>query len=406
MLAMRELLKTTLIGMAMALFTNGCIQVNTESPRERKPPSTNALYLTKQNSPPRTPRLDNNAAAAAAEDAEKVVLRKLDEPIRGIYVTSHVARSERMDELIDLVDQTELNAVVVDINSGMALTALPRSPNPSTFKIANTRAVKQIRTLVKKLKQHHIYTIARVVTFKNPELTHAMPAWSIKRKNGLTWTDHGGSPWIDPYRQEAWEYPMKLAEHAAKIGFDEIQFDYVRFPENERKVDQEVAYANPNKWSKSDAISKFLHRATIRSHKAGARVSADVFGLVGSSDDDMGIGQNWGSIVKEVDVISPMIYPSHYSGGIWGVKHPDLSPRPIITHALKDIGRKNEQLRARGIDTAKVRPWLQSFSATWIHPHQQYGTKQVREQILASLQAGHPSYLLWNSSSHYPQFNR
>lgn len=385
---------------------------NTESPIEPKSPSSNALphpKLSPSSSPSLSPKSSQpayNAAASATEDAEKVILHKPVEPIRGIYVTSHVARSKRMGELIKLLDETELNAVVLDINSGMALTALPKSSNPRSFQMANTRGAKQMSELVKKLKQHRIYTIARVVVFKNPELARAMPSWSIKRKNGRTWTDRSGTAWIDPYRQEAWEYPMKLAEHAGKIGFDEVQFDYVRFPENEKKVDKEVAYANPNKWTKSEAISKFLHRAAVRSHKAGVRVSADVFGLVGSSDDDMGIGQSWGSIAKEVDVVSPMIYPSHYSDGIWGVKHPDLSPSPIITHALNDISRKNQQLRAKGIDTAKVRPWLQSFTATWIHPHQQYGTAEVREQISASLQAGYPSYLLWNSANRYPPMSR
>ncbi len=403
---MREWTRTTLVSTALALLLGGCTSANTESPRELKQPTINALPQSTTSQATGSSKRVYGTQAATTEDAEKVILRKPAEPIRGIYVSSHVARSKRMDELIDLLDKTELNAVVVDINSGMTLTALPKSAHPDSFTIAKTRSAGQIAGLVKKLKQHRIYAIARIVTFKNPELARAVPAWSIKRKNGRTWTDKGGIPWIDPYRQEAWEYPLKLAEHAARIGFDEVQFDYVRFPENEKKVDQEVAYANPKRWSKSDVIGKFLHRASVRMHKVGVRVSADVFGLVGSSNDDMGIGQNWATIAKEIDVVSPMVYPSHYSDGIWGVKHPDLSPRPIITHALMDISRRNERLKAKGIDTAKVRPWLQSFSATWLHPHQTYGTKQVREQISAAAQAGYPSYLLWNSASRYPPLNR
>ncbi|MFC5529776.1 putative glycoside hydrolase [Cohnella yongneupensis] len=406
---MRELSRIWMIlALLSILMLSGCMSHGAESKRETKMPTSGALSLDKFKSltsgNSKFPLSSYNASNK--EDAEKVILRKPSEPIRGIYVTSHVARSRRIDELISLVDKTELNAMVVDINSGMVLTTLPKSAKAGSYAIANTRAVKQMSELIKKLKQHHIYTIARVVTFKNPELARAVPSWTIKRKDGRTWMDHGGSPWIDPYRQEAWEYPMKLAEHAAKIGFDEIQFDYVRFPENEKKVDREVAYANPNKWSKSDAIRKFLHRAAVRSHKAGARISADVFGLVGSSDNDMGIGQNWRSIASEVDVISPMIYPSHYSGGIWGVEHPDLTPSPIIAHALKDITNKNKQMQAKGIDSAKVRPWYQSFTASWVHPHQTYGSAQVREQISASRKAGYPSYLLWNSANHYPQFER
>lgn len=373
-----------------------------EPARESGPPIPHAMSRPNSHSDPS----DAYQATAKLEEAEEVVLHKPIEPVRGIYVSSHVARSKRIRELIDLVDQSELNAMVVDVNSGMTLTALPRSPKPATYSLNNTKSVQQIRELIRMLKKHNIYTIARVVTFKNPELAKAMPSWSIKRKNGVMWKDRGGSPWIDPFKQEAWEYPLKLAEHAAKIGFDEVQFDYVRFPENEKKVDREVAYANPHNWTKSDAIRKFLHRAAVRTHKAGVRVSADVFGLVGSLNDDMGIGQHWPSIAAEVDVVSPMIYPSHFAGPIWGVEHPDLTPSPIIIHALNDITRKNKDMLSRGTDAAKVRPWLQSFTATWVHPHQTYGSRQVRQQIEASRKAGYASYLLWNSASRYPSIGR
>ncbi|MFD0672543.1 putative glycoside hydrolase [Cohnella sp. GCM10027633] len=394
--------------LVLSLAISGCMPVNTDSSGGAKTPAGQSGAAPIHKSP--DANTNGNSMTTydvwKAEDAEKVSLRKPGEPVRGIYVTSHVARSRRMDELIALVDQTELNAMVVDINSGMALTALPKSPRAASYPISNTKSAKQMKQLIAKLKQHRIYTIARIITFKNPELARAVPSWSIKRKDGRVWQDRGGSPWIDPYRQEAWEYPLKLAEHAASIGFDEIQFDYVRFPENEKRVDREVAYANPNKWTKSEAIRKFLHRASVRAHKAGARISADVFGLVGSSTDDMGIGQSWKSIASEVDVVSPMIYPSHYADGIWGVAHPDLTPSPIIARALKDITRQNERMNAQGIDTAKVRPWLQSFTATWVHPHQRYGLQQVKEQIAASRAAGYPSYLLWNSANRYPQFDR
>lgn len=383
------------------LMISGCMPIGTEPSREPDRPTPNAVKRPEAASDEAVFR-----SAANAEATEKVVMRKPTEPIKGIYVSSHVARSARMKELIDLVDKTELNAMVIDVNSGMALTKLPSSAKPASYKVADTKAVKQIRDLLRTLKEHHIYAIARIVTFKNPELAHAVPDWSLKRKNGTTWVDRGGSPWIDPFRQDAWEYPLKLAEHAARIGFDEVQFDYVRFPENGAKVDREVAYANPDQWTKSDAIRKFLHRAAVRSHKAGIRVSADVFGLVGSSGDDMGIGQSWASIASEVDVVSPMIYPSHYAGPIWGVEQPDLTPSPIVAHALNDITIKNEKLAAQGIDTAKVRPWLQCFTATWLHPHLTYGPIQVREQIEASRSAGYSSYLLWNSASRYPRFDR
>lgn len=333
------------------------------------------------------------------------LLRAPGSPVRAIYVSSYAANSQRMNELIKLVDQTELNAMVVDINSGISLSTPESSGNAMRFTPSNRRSAEHFRQIIQQLKQHRIYLIARIVVFKNPVLANAMPAWAIKRKDGKVWRDRSGTPWIDPYRQEAWDYTLALGDHASRIGFDEVQYDYVRFPENAAKVDREVAYANDHGWSKSEAIRRFLHRANLRSHKTGTRISADVFGMVGSINDDMGIGQKWDTIVSEVDVISPMIYPSHFSKGMWGIDHPDLSPGPIITNALSDTVKRNRKLNYQGIATAKVRPWLQGFTATWVHPHQKYGAAQIREQILAARKEGFSSYMIWNSSNRYPKFN-
>ncbi|RED53142.1 putative glycoside hydrolase [Cohnella lupini] len=341
------------------------------------------------------------------EDVIPVSLMPVKKPVRAIYVSAHVANSGRMKELINLLNETELNAVVLDINSGVALSSPSRTGNKNDYSkltISNKKSSQHFQQVIKQLKQKNIYLIARIVTFKNPTLVEAVPAWALKRKNGKLWRERNGTPWIDPFKQEAWEYPLALAEQAAKIGFDEVQYDYVRFPENAAKVDREVAYANSQGWTKEEAIRKFLHRATLRMHKYGVKVSADVFGIVGSSNDDLGIGQKWTSIAREVDVISPMIYPSHYSKGMWGIRNPDLSPGTIITHAIQDTIKQNKKLNEKGFATAKVRPWLQGFTAGWIHPHQKYGAQQIREQIVAARNAGITSYMIWNSSNRYPKF--
>jgi hypothetical protein len=349
----------------------------------------------------------NSSAIMNREDNRPVTLMTTTAPVRAIYVSSYVANSQRMNELINLVNQTELNAMVLDINSGISLSSVNLTGNKkgqARFKPSSKRSAQHFRQVIQQLKQQHIYLIARIVTFKNPSLANAVPAWALKRKDGKLWRDRKGTPWVDPFRQEAWEYPIALAEHAAQIGFDEIQYDYVRFPENASKVDREVDYANTQGWTKSEAIRRFLHRASVRAHKYGVRVSADVFGMVGSSNNDMRIGQKWDTIVKEVDVISPMIYPSHYSRGIWGIDNPDLSPGQIITRALKDTAKHNKKLNQKGIATAKVRPWLQGFTAEWVHPHQRYGATQIREQIYAARKAGFHSYMIWNSTNRYPNF--
>jgi hypothetical protein len=332
-----------------------------------------------------------------------LILKKSTQPVRGIYVTSYVANSNKLKRLIKLVDQTELNAMVLDVNSGISLASVTHAnTNNPSFTPSNKRAAKHYREVIQQLKKHNIYLIARITTFKDPQLASAVPAWTIKSKNGKVWKDRSGSPWIDPYQQSAWEYTMDIADYAAKLGFDEIQYDYVRFPENEARVNTEVRYKNNQGWTKSEAVSRFLHQAGTRAHQAGVMLSADVFGLVGSSNNDMGIGQSWNAIVKEVDVISPMIYPSHYSKGMWGIDHPDLHPGTIIAHALKDADLRNRKLNHKGITTAAIRPWLQSFTASWIHPHQKYGHTQIEEQIQSARKSGIQSYLLWNSSNRYP----
>ncbi|MFC5402270.1 putative glycoside hydrolase [Cohnella soli] len=391
------------------VWVAGCSSDNPGAMRKQSVADSGSTRVPQKLSPDPTPteKPTQSATKSSKDDNVPVTLSSSKQPVRAIYVTSHVVNGSRLRQLIDLVKTTELNAMVVDVNSGVSLVAPTRSGNKAdytTLTWSDRKSALHFRQTIKQLKNEGIYLIARIVTFKNPELAKAMPSWAIKRKDGSVWRDRSGTPWIDPYKQEAWEYSLALAEKAAELGFDEVQYDYVRFPENAAQVDKIVAYANGGGWNKSDAIRKFLHRANVRAHKHGARVSADVFGMVGSSDDDMGIGQKWDAIAPEVDMISPMIYPSHYSKGMWGIDHPDLRPGAIIAHALKDADKRNRRLNEKGIKTAAVRPWLQGFTAGWVHPHQKYDEKQIREQIVAASKAGINSYMLWNASCKYPRF--
>lgn len=333
--------------------------------------------------------------------------RRLPPPpkaVRGVYLSSHVAASpDRMRSIHALLEQTDLNAVVVDINSGIRLTALP-APHTSAYGPVDSKSAEQLRTAIRNFKRRNVYTIARIVVFKDEALALARPDWAIRRKNGSLWRDRKGHAWVDPYKEEAWPYFQALVQEAAKTGFDEVQFDYVRFPENGAKVDREVIYANPGNVPKSRVISRFVRQATEHAHRLGIRASADVFGLVGSTHDDMGIGQRWTELSPATDVLSPMIYPSHYEKGIWGIRNPDLSPVAIITKALEDADKQNKALAETGVRSAEIRPWLQGFTASWIHPHQSYGAEQIREQIQAARKAGFSSYLIWNPACRYPVF--
>lgn len=353
---------------------------------------------------PQSAKMTEGTSVSQAQSRTAVKLPTPPKEVRGVYVSSFAATTpSKMQHIQSLLDRTELNAVVLDVNSGSRLLALP-SHGSTTYVPADSKGAKRLRDAIRDLKQRNVYLIARIVTFKDSALVSAKPEWAIRSKSGSVWRDRKGHSWIDPYKEEAWPYYEALAAEAAKAGFDEVQFDYVRFPENGAKVDREVKYANAGKERKSRIISRFVKQVTNSAHRHGLRVSADIFGMVGSTADDMGIGQRWKDLATATDVLSPMIYPSHYAAGTWGIRHPDLSPAAIIAKAMQDATGQNKALKASGTQAAEVRPWLQSFTASWIHPHQSYGPKQIREQIQAARSAGFNSYLLWNSSSRYPVF--
>lgn len=340
---------------------------------------------------------------------------------RGIYVTGWVAGSQKsLKRLLELLDRTDLNTLVIDVKDDYGhLTYNSSIPLVRQIKADRNPGISDIRALLAKLKSKNIYTIGRIVTFKDPYFAKHKPEWAMRTQSGQLWRGGHRTLWMDPYRTEVWSYNIDIAKEAARLGFDEIQFDYVRFPDNASRVDREVVFANPKHISKAENIRQFLHTARGEIHKAGSYVSADVFGLVTSSENDMGIGQIWESIAQEVDYISPMTYPSHYSGGMYGIKNPDLVPDQVIKHAITDAKRRNETLKqAAAVSSpltqkgsivnadgphspAIIRPWLQSFTATWMTAHRHYGIHEVLQQVKELERQGIHQFLLWNSSCKY-----
>ncbi|WNR44599.1 putative glycoside hydrolase [Paenibacillus roseipurpureus] len=328
--------------------------------------------------------------------------QKKERPIvKGIYVSAWSSVGSKFEQLIDLVDRTDLNTMVIDVKNDSGQVTYP-SAVPLVNEIgANSHVIIQdMKAKLQRLKGKHIYTIARLVVFKDPYLSKKKPAYAMKSRNGGIWKDAKGIVWVDPFKKDVWDYNIEIAKEVASLGFDEVQFDYVRFPENGKKVDQEVQFDNPQKMTKAQDIAAFLQKA--REGIGGrADISADVFGLTTSLPDDMGIGQDWGMISKQVNYISPMLYPSHYTTGIYGVKYPDLQPYAIIHKAIQDANGKNRQLQLSGQAIAQIRPWYQDFTATWVKPHKKYGVIDVKEQIKAARELGVEQFLLWNPSSTY-----
>jgi hypothetical protein len=322
--------------------------------------------------------------------------------VKGIYVSTQAFQSRKLYRLIELVQRTELNAMVIDVKNDNGYLTYQSDISLAKEVGANGKLSKdQMRSRMRSLKNKGIYTIARIVTFKDPRAAAGRSDLAMKRYNGIPWKDRRGVLWVDPYNRSVWEYNIAIAEEAVELGFDEIQFDYVRFSEDVHAMNRQVHFHNPEKLNKDEIISKYLRTAKQRIHRKGAIVSADVFGLTTSVNDGMQIGQRWTKISPAVDVISPMIYPSHYSQGMFGVAHPDLAPYAMIQRSISDALKKNKSLQAKGVKPASIRPWLQDFTASWLEPHRRYGRTEVQEQIRAARELGIREYLLWNPSCRY-----
>jgi hypothetical protein len=325
-------------------------------------------------------------------------MMKADVKVKGIYMTAlTVADKSKFDKLVKLIDDTELNAVVIDVKNDEGMVTYKTNVDDAKFAGANVKpAIQDIDSVLKTLNNKKIYPIARIVTFKDNKAASRFPNLAVKTKNGSVWRDKNGQAWLNPYNKEAWDYVVDIAEEAAAKGFKEIQFDYVRFPTdgNLKMID----YGKSAGSSKPQAIGDFLKYARARLSHMGIVVSADVFGLVTTAENDMNIGQDLRYLADSVDVISPMVYPSHYGKGSYGVAEPDFEPYKIVNYSMKVA---KQRLDGNSKSTARLRPWLQDFSATYLPRYKKYGPAEIRAQIKATYDAGVKEWILWNAANRY-----
>lgn len=322
--------------------------------------------------------------------------------VKGIYLTLYSASGARLDKLIEMSKRTEINTFVIDVkddNGNMLFaTKAAEKYNPA----ANSKApIKDIKVLMQKLKDNNIYTIARIVSFKDPSYARKHPDKAIVYKGtNKPFTNSDGLIWVSAHDRDLWEYNLEVAKEAIAAGFNEIQFDYVRFPaSNGGKLDKSLDYRNETGESKPETIQNYLKEARKQLSPLGAYISADIYGLVGSVSDDMALGQYWEAVSNVVDYVSPMMYPSHYANGTYGLSIPDAYPYETVYHSTKDSVGRNKNIQT----PATIRPWIQDFTATWVKGHIQYGDKQVEQQIKALKDNGVKEYLLWNAGNTYSE---
>ena len=321
---------------------------------------------------------------------------------RGIYLTKYSASNDRLDKLIEMTKRTKINTFVIDVKDDKGHMLFPTKAAEKYSPEANKHAtVKDIEALMKKLKENNIYTVARIVSFKDPTYTSHHPDRAIiYRDSGKPFTNSDGLIWASAYDKVLWEYNLEVSKEAAEAGFNEIQFDYVRFPASDGgKLDKSLDYRNTEGESKPQAIQEYLKYAREQLAPLNVYISADVYGLVGSVADDMSLGQYWEAVSNVVDYICPMMYPSHYANRTYGLPVPDAYPYETVFNSAKDSAARNKNIETPGT----IRPWIQDFTAPWVPGHIKYSDKQVKEQIKALEENGIQEYLLWNAGNTYSE---
>ncbi len=311
--------------------------------------------------------------------------------VKGIYVNFLTLGEGKFSELIELVESTEINAMVIDLKDDQGSLTYGRTQVPWAVEAeARGRFIEDPTDFMAQLAEHHIYPIARIVAFKDSLMAQHRPELALLNSQGELWRDGGRQYWLDPYNKEVWKYVVALAREAAELGFREIQFDYVRLPSDGNLRD--IVYPALDDTAVNMVIPLFLRYARASLAQYDVEISADVFGLVTSDPTGMGIGQHLESMAAEVDLLCPMIYPSHYGPGNLGIPDPDSAPYDTVYRSIYDALHRLERA---GLDTA-VRPWLQSFTIRHV-----YRAEEIRAQIQAAERLGVHEFLLWNNGNFY-----
>lgn len=311
---------------------------------------------------------------------------------KALYLTVYGIGSKVLrDAALKIVEETEINSLVIDVKGDRGFIPFKSSVRlASEIGAQKIITVKDMRELVRSLKARGIYTIARIVVFKDNLLAAARPDLALRTTNGEIWLDKEHLSWVDPFKKEVWEYNINIAAEAAQNGFDEIQFDYVRFPDSTG-----IAFSMPNTEEyRVGAITNFLAEARKRLNPYNVFIAADIFGYVCWNPDDTKIGQRLDGLASTVDYMSPMLYPSGFRFGIPGYRFPVAHAHDIIYLSLKKA-----QERTR-LPSVRFRPWLQAFR-DYAFDRREFKGQAITDQIRAAEKFGSHGWMLWNPRNMY-----
>ena len=318
--------------------------------------------------------------------------------VKAIYVTSWSAsRESYIDYIIDIARNTEINGVVIDIKDWSGYVAYDTAlPAVEEYGAKSVR-IRNISALLQRLREEGIYLIARITVFQDPVLASARPDLAVQSKANpaALWLDRSGLAWIDPAAKESWDYNIAIAREAVELGFDEINFDYIRFPSDGNLGDMSFPL-----WDESTPRHLIMREffEYMRRELPDVNLSIDLFGLSTVNHDDLGIGQIIEDVFEYFDYISPMVYPSHYAPGFLGYQNPASYPYEVVKYSIDRALKRLLAFDPTG-ESARLRPWLQDFNLGAV-----YDAGMVRSQIAAVYDAtgdDFSGFLLWNSSNIY-----
>lgn len=328
----------------------------------------------------------------------KVTHLATPEPLKGIYVTSWVAGTKLLREkVLDLIEATDVNAVVIDIKDATGHIAFPVI-DPELKKMRSDSArITDLDQFIAELHERGVYVIGRIAVFQDPLLAERYPAIAVRRADTVTpWTDNKGIGWVDAGAKKAWDYTVAIAKESYVRGFDELNFDYVRFPSDGDMND--IFYPYSEGKVKADVIEEFFAYLHGRLSGTGMVTSADLFGMVTTNKGDLNIGQILGRALPYFDYVMPMVYPSHYPAGFLNLKNPAANPYEVVKYSMDGAVAKRALAIASATTTpmAQLRPWLQDFNLGAM-----YTAELVQAQMKAVYDAGLTSWILWDPKVQY-----
>jgi hypothetical protein len=319
---------------------------------------------------------------------------KTPESVRAIYMSSWVAGTPSLrNKLIAFIDESDINSVVIDIKDSTGVVSfIIDDPVVKKYQTENIR-IRDIENLIKILHEKNIYIIGRLTAFQDPLLAKKEPSWAFTRvDNGQTWKDRKGLAFINPQSQQSWDYLARIAKYSYSIGFDEINFDYIRYPSDGNITN--IDYNLKEGETKRSSLKSFYHYLDTELRSQNIPISADIFGLVTTAKQDVGIGQHFEDIYPYFDAIVPMVYPSHYRSGHFGYDNPNAHPYSVVTQSMQSAYDRAVAMKQ---DPQKLRTWIQDFSLG----SPKYGKSEIIDQIQATYDVGLDSYMSWDPKNRY-----